>query len=681
MSKILANQIANYGDDNPIEIKEGLTIPAGKPIQAAGVAGTSGQVLSSTGTTIQWVDTFDGDYGSLSNKPSIPAAQVNSDWDATSGISVILNKPVVPSQPSVTTTVAGSAALSYNSTNGEFTYTPPNLSSFLTSLGDAAGVTTAKISNWDTAYGWGNHASAGYLTSYTENDPVFVASPAYGITTANINNWTTAYGWGDHSTQGYLTSAFLSSASLEDIGDVSLPSPNAGQFLKWDGTNWIAAGGVGGGVGIALSDLSVTTAAAGTAALSYSNISGIFTYTPPDLSGYAQTTNLTTANWDTAYGWGDHSVAGYLSGYGAVSNHTDVNITGATNGDLLQYDGSNWTQFTPTYISSYSETSTLDDVAGRGSSTTNTLTVGGLEVLKTNAAANLQLKTTSNSFNSFTFDSDRSADTQFAIIDGRWDGNIVNRIQFVTGSDGVNKDDGFMAFHTRESGQNLAERLRIGTLGQIGIAGANYGTSGQVLTSQGPSAAPQWTTVSGGGGGANVTISDTIPAGTPSAGDLWWESDTGRLKVYYTDVDSSQWVDTSPPLADPSSLSQTTTNGTNGITITSNTSGANANAIEFKTDNGTTSANRWRFVPNGHLLPTSNADYDIGSAEYKVRHLFLSDNTVYFEGSFLKVAQHDAGGAAQSASYLIPLSKLKDALNASADYEAFKTAILAITDA
>ena len=50
MSKILANQIANYGDDSPIEIKEGLNIPAGKPIQAAGVAGTSGQVLSSTGT-------------------------------------------------------------------------------------------------------------------------------------------------------------------------------------------------------------------------------------------------------------------------------------------------------------------------------------------------------------------------------------------------------------------------------------------------------------------------------------------------------------------------------------------------------------------------------------------------------------------------------------------------------
>lgn len=31
----------------------------------------------------------------------------------------------------------------------------------------------------------------------------------------------------------------------------------------------------------------------------------------------------------------------------------------------------------------------------------------------------------------------------------------------------------------------------------------------------------------------------------------------------------------------------------------------------------------------GGLLPNSNATYDIGSAEYKVRHLFLSDNSLY----------------------------------------------------
>ena len=37
-----------------------------------------------------------------------------------------------------------------------------------------------------------------------------------------------------------------------------------------------------------------------------------------------------------------------------------------------------------------------------------------------------------------------------------------------------------------------SEKFRVGTSGQFGIAGANYGTSGQVLTSGGASAAPTW---------------------------------------------------------------------------------------------------------------------------------------------------------------------------------------------
>src|SRR6056300_318842 len=70
----------------------------------------------------------------------------------------------------------------------------------------ASGITTTNITNWNTAYGWGDHSTAGYLTSYTETDPIFSASAASGITTTNITNWNTAYGWGDHSTAGYLTS-------------------------------------------------------------------------------------------------------------------------------------------------------------------------------------------------------------------------------------------------------------------------------------------------------------------------------------------------------------------------------------------------------------------------------------------------------------------------------------------
>ncbi len=34
-----------------------------------------------------------GDYNDLSNKPTIPSAQVNSDWNVSSGVAQILNKP------------------------------------------------------------------------------------------------------------------------------------------------------------------------------------------------------------------------------------------------------------------------------------------------------------------------------------------------------------------------------------------------------------------------------------------------------------------------------------------------------------------------------------------------------------------------------------------------------------
>lgn len=39
---------------------------------------------------------FSGNYNDLTNKPTIPAAQVNSDWNASSGVAQILNKPTIP---------------------------------------------------------------------------------------------------------------------------------------------------------------------------------------------------------------------------------------------------------------------------------------------------------------------------------------------------------------------------------------------------------------------------------------------------------------------------------------------------------------------------------------------------------------------------------------------------------
>ena len=48
----------------------------------------------------------------------------------------------------------------------------------------------------------------------------------------------------------------------------------------------------------------------------------------------------------------------------------------------------------------------------------------------------------------------------------------------------------------------------------------------------------------------------------------------------------------------------------------------------------------------GHILPSSNADYDIGSAEYKIRHLFLSDNSLWL-GDSTKLAVDETSGSFQ----------------------------------
>jgi hypothetical protein len=42
-----------------------------------------------------------------------------------------------------------------------------------------------------------------------------------------------------------------------------------------------------------------------------------------------------------------------------------------------------------------------------------------------------------------------------------------------------------------------------------------------------------------------ITVASSAP-GSPVAGQLWWNKDYGRLLVYYTDDNTSQWVDASP---------------------------------------------------------------------------------------------------------------------------------------
>lgn len=57
-----------------------------------------------------------------------------------------------------------------------------------------------------------NTNPAGYLTSVgAETDPIFTASDAFAITASDISNWDTAFSWGNHASAGYLTSTVAAS--------------------------------------------------------------------------------------------------------------------------------------------------------------------------------------------------------------------------------------------------------------------------------------------------------------------------------------------------------------------------------------------------------------------------------------------------------------------------------------
>ena len=104
------------------------------------------------------------------------------------------------------------------------------------------------------------------------------------------------------------------------------------------------------------------------------------------------------------------------------------------------------------------------------------------------------------------------------------------------------------------------------------------GSSSQWVGVSGP-AGPQGTTGADGADGSTV-VSDAAPS-SPSAGQLWWNSTTNKLYIYYTDANSSQWVQASTPGAtgpagtashvDTWRLSSDVTSDTSPITTWTNT--------------------------------------------------------------------------------------------------------------
>lgn len=184
--------------------------------------------------------------------------------------------------------------------------------------------------DWNKVYNDYYNNTNGYLTSYTETDPIFIGSPSYSINNSEISNWNLAYSWGNHNTQGYLkneTDPIYSTSASASITNSNISDWN--EAYSW---------GNHGTFGYLTSE------------------------TDPIFSSSASSniSNYDISNWNTAFSWGDHSIQGYLK------NETDPLYIADKNGIVFYIDTINW------------DTNISDDFDGQWSSL-NAIPVGFLD--------------------------------------------------------------------------------------------------------------------------------------------------------------------------------------------------------------------------------------------------------------------------------------------------------------
>lgn len=180
-----------------------------------------------------------------------------------------------------------------------------------------------------------------------------------------------------------------------------------------------------------------------------------------------------------------------------------------------------------------------------------------------------------------------------------------------------------------------------GVQGQQGIQGP-AGQDG----AQGPAGAagaqgPQ------GPQGASVTtlnISNTTIAATLSDNT----SIAGTVSMNLTSLSDVDITNTAHTLTDGHVLTWDSTHNhwhpeaPGDISVGSITTGNTSVAVTDTGSDGAVTINtegtdRWFFNSSGHLIPAANATYDIGEAENKVRHFYLSNNSLLFESGSLGV--------------------------------------------
>ena len=247
------------------------------------VKATSGVLSAITDNSTTW-----NNARAISNHDSLSTLDEKSYNSLT-------DKPSIPSPESTFGTVTSIAT------------TSPVVGGTITSSGTIA-IQTDTLYQWrlkqnkgSVAYGWGNHASAGYITDGNTG-----WDNSYGFITDGNTGWGNDYGF--ITGVSIATTSPVTGGTITNSGTISIISDTLTQWrtkqnkgaVAWGWGNHASAGYL-------------------TSQTSHSDVlvDGDFTSQGIMLRGassgtYSILTDAST-NWNTAYGWGNHASAGYIT--------------------------------------------------------------------------------------------------------------------------------------------------------------------------------------------------------------------------------------------------------------------------------------------------------------------------------------------------------------------------------
>lgn len=302
----------------------------------------------------------------------------------------------------------------------------------------------------------------------------------------------------------------LSATTLDSLSDVVITTPSSGQVLKYNGSNWVNdtdATGAGGVVALDLGDNGVNESSALSEIATSNDTNSIFTEPTAD-----KLLIDVSKNWPTA-----DALAGVTASSaelnildGATLSTAELNyVDGVTSAIQTQLNGKASTTHTHTASDVTDFTEAAQDAVG-------TILTDSTEIdfTYTDATPSIAASIKSGSIDETKLDTSVNASLNLA-------DSATQPGDAITTLDGT----AWRTLYTDASGD---------------ITELAFGTSGQVLTSNGASSAPSWQTPSGGIGGSTGSTDNAIIRASGTGGSTidastkWAIDDNGLMSATIT---------------------------------------------------------------------------------------------------------------------------------------------------